>query len=486
MVDIQGSAVNGVSWFPPDCYSKACELVFAIARRLTQPADRLAVFATACCHEDWAQVGIAGCQLHPLGKPSMRILRKELTTLIEAARKHAVGSSYTQTSHQHRLSQALSSILDLITDGEKGQHRRRHHFVVASFACCDVSIEEADGTLDHVNLAGLGLDEDALPKVEGYHSLSLIRDLANRLVENARLKLQVRPLRDIVIDYKPGPSTSICNSIGPKTIGYLPLRSHLTLLVEVETARHDRSRQSRGTPDFGMTDSATALTQAWDELEFLLGETIQPVLTIRLSFMNEDSTSQLRCIRTDILCNIRRSNAASVWNAKKQHQNHAEFDKPRVLERSQLYKLVASQLLSTTSSQEANASLRRIHDSIPATSYSQLDLISDDLLKLLHAQAANATAGWHSTETTNFQLRRQIESTRNADLHDNKAELPEPEVRDPAESSSASQVSSVQEDEAREIWRLMRKDSKSHQWPQFAGTCHCQLDTAQDRANVEK
>lgn len=67
----------------PACLESACSQVMHIARLLQNPADRLAVFATVCCHESDSQESPGCCQLHALGSPKIQKLETWLKALVQ-------------------------------------------------------------------------------------------------------------------------------------------------------------------------------------------------------------------------------------------------------------------------------------------------------------------------------------------------------------------------------------------------------------------
>lgn len=321
--------------------AKLREMVFALTRRLKQPGDELAVFVTACCHTDTESLATIGCQLHPLGKPSKRILEKELATLMNAVHSNPAQINGNQQASADRLARTIESVTSLLKDHKREKpNQLNHHLIVMSSNFFDPTTYSASEMPIHtVDPTWLGNSINA-SMINTNHSVT---EWAHQFIGNARACADMHTLRGITIDVRPGRGTDILQIVGEREHESLGIGQEICAFVEVQVNQIAPNTTSRHVPRQEIP-VLLSMEEALDDLCYILGETTHPVLEVSMTFQDQDHDSDLYFSVNQAFCNIKRPNAASLWNFKPSPNSTAiaSDTKSALMGRTDICRLLAS------------------------------------------------------------------------------------------------------------------------------------------------
>ena len=276
-----------------------------LARLLQNPADRLAVFTTVCCHESESQESPGGCQLHTLGRPKIHALENGLQALIHPTQNpklHSPSFFDTLVAAHNALDSvdefnntAISRSIIVLTPNPTALTEVVHitpfriHVIlpgIASFS--SPPFEAFNGWWLNAAMTPIPIDFNE------HHDrfYSHLRSLGD-LIAFERSMSDVGQVTNVIVYIKPGNTAAIERVVGDLWYPVLRPGQILSLLVKINVKALATPTRSTGSRSQS-SSSSSSLEDAFAHIELMLGEALSELLTIEVVYSHSyfpDSTS---------------------------------------------------------------------------------------------------------------------------------------------------------------------------------------------------
>lgn len=490
-----------------------CETVLDIAGLLKDPNDRLAVYSTNCRHKKHSAISIVGCQLHPLKKPSMRLLGEELQRITIPFD----GRPATEPDLLETLKYALEGLKEGSRHSDTIHSSRCRVFVISHRPSIDLNTGSSSlGMPIHLISAALFQPRAQLPSGSWMIHSSLVvpdADLSEPPAGCLHAKLtsamavirsagSLAPITEVEVALHAGRGCAITRVIGTLRYESLAPGHSTSMFAEVEvpmwTPSHRASNSSRLQKSKTHTKEAKsrsgsttegpvqALNKAMkvatldgtlEDLELLLGEISQDLLHVNVQYRHRFIPSNhALLVRSD--CRIRRSNSSSVWGG-----GATDSEAQLTARRTEFLNGLISTLASLESVDQALEVLDSTLDSqtMPKTSVEYLSLVKEELScvkasaersprstpssshnRFGHYWDASPSLGRFSFEDRSPLVLQPLQDT-SALRNSSAADSPKTVIHSTKKhrDTSPTAPSSLDGDEARQIWRNIRRNSKT-------------------------
>ncbi|KAJ9640969.1 hypothetical protein H2199_005637 [Coniosporium tulheliwenetii] len=270
------------------------------------------------------------------------------------------------------------------------------------------------------------------------------REALKALIACARYNADPGRITDIYVEIIPSDDCVLTSTIGPCTYPALHAGQTMTLLLQASVQEvSNKKSQSRS-----LAKSTTTVDEAFADLEMLLGEMTTDLFTVKVHYKHSHFPKNTELIAVDT-CRVRRPNALSAWRSLPCSKD-AERAQSRM---HQVHRRLVSVIASDESPSAALLALEGLPDRISGTFACPefMDLVRGELehrCQALGCPIPNPEDEVSSTlRAPSPDLGRFSFEHRATVIHTRLTE-------DPAEEEP--------DDRARNIWRHMRKSSKSH------------------------
>lgn len=499
---------------PEGSLDLACETILDIAGLLQDSLDRLVVYATNCRHDQHSAQSVVGCQLHPLKKPSMKLLCEELQRITIPFEAEPVA--------EPDLMETLGYALERLRDGSNShgatiRPSQSQVFVISSRPSIDLESGSSSlGVPIHLispNIlpprarmpSGCLILHQSTATGDEEDSLSFGRNLRTAIaiaIDSSRSTCSPMPITDVEVTLHSARNCRVTRTFGDLVRKCLHSGQSSSIVVEVQVSPWTSANQSRTDtrsrkqkaskketkrllepPTDGPVHTLNkamkmaTLHSAIEDLELLLGDIDQELFRLDIQYRHPLIPSN-HALLFHTSCTIRRSNSASVWSI-----GSTESEQQSIARRSCVYNALVSEIACLQPPDKALQTLDAILDtgSIPNASVEHLALVKEELsLRKAHLDSSprstpsdfsNRFAGrWDESPNLGrfsfekrspkpFQSPSGVPNTRSPSISDSpKTVIHDLERR--KEKSPAVRCS-TDEGQARQIWRNIRRNSKT-------------------------
>ncbi|KAJ9667670.1 hypothetical protein H2201_002205 [Coniosporium apollinis] len=463
------------SYASPKSIENICNVVCSLAATLASPDDRIAVFCASCCHSVQDPHLANGCLLHALQAVNPRNIQDDLGSLQNT-------SSNTQSV---RLSETIASAVGVLLESghtlDPPLRRANGHVIVLSPGLHD-SVDSVPDlsplTVHFVSTSVIPSDFDRLrPLIKGWcmqifasgfgsqADQSSQREALKALIACARYNADPGRITDIYVEIIPSDDCVLTSTIGPCTYPALHAGQTMTLLLQASVQEvSNKKSQSRS-----LAKSTTTVDEAFADLEMLLGEMTTDLFTVKVHYKHSHFPKNTELIAVDT-CRVRRPNALSAWRSLPCSKD-AERAQSRM---HQVHRRLVSVIASDESPSAALLALEGLPDRISGTFACPefMDLVRGELEH--RCQALGCPIPNPEDEVSSTLRAPSPDLGRFSFEHRGTLYLDLPYRLSPKRASTDSPATVIHtrltedpaeeepDDRARNIWRHMRKSSKSH------------------------
>ncbi|KAF2812674.1 uncharacterized protein BDZ99DRAFT_497039 [Mytilinidion resinicola] len=473
-----------------ECLDNAHKNVILLAELLNRPNDRLAVFCTHCQHQVQDSENLTGCHLHPLQEPCVQSLREELQSIKDRPilpfrqsppLDEAVGAAIRV------LSQSASSRRESLRDGAT-------HVFVFSATPADCLHIIPDFPFVHIHLvnpssipfpiqqASLGawtmstliteLDNWSVLNVDAYEDVS---DRLRQTILHARNGAVVGNLTDIKIKITQKPGCGQEGVIGESFKAVVRHDQRFTLVVRLRVAMASTGTPlPQASPD-PKEKARPRLEDAMAELESCLGEVEVPLFTVQATYRHS-LLPENSFIVTEKTCKILKTDSTAIWSLPATATTSPQADNAK----TELYKRLAFFIATRSTPKEAlkefDTFFKHVHHvaACPEFVSSVRNELHHQILVISYrASIASSTKSSSTTFENPFPCLGRFSFEANEKQQNYVLGLELSRYRSASDSPATvihqrtteritehtEPDSSV--DEAAQIWRHMRRDSKS-------------------------
>ena len=470
-----------------ECLDNMCRFVLLLANSLSDPEDRLAVFCTTCQHRVQKPDSLTGCQLHPLNAPCPQILKEEL---------QAIGEGPILPCRQGaKLGATVGAALHVLSEPSPigSQPLRWKSSIVFVFSanpaeCLDIAPLFPLTHIQLVNPSVIPFPMEArvcqnwdvplaISNLSNWTPLNIdnceyIPDRLRQVVTHARSGSSNGDISDISVKVVPCPGCQIEGVLGDSSKRVLRLGQNFSMFVRVKADTTTNRISPRLMRDANLRQKSN-IENAFAGLEQLLGETEFPLFTVRAiykhSFFPPNSV-----VVTEETCMIRKLDRTVLWGAPSFNNSDSQNDSAR----AELHKRLAFFIATNSTPKEALSELDRVfsgpnrNTACPQFVNSVREELHHQLLVLGH----RATTEPPKVMPNNCQDYFPCLGRFSLEAIEKKLQTVGPGLElSKARSPSGSPVTIIHQrvtgntepeeltDQATQIWRHMRKDSKVHQ-----------------------
>ncbi|KAF2493146.1 hypothetical protein BU16DRAFT_583304 [Lophium mytilinum] len=477
-----------------DCLDNAHKNVIVLAELLNRPNDRLAVFCTHCQHRVQDSESLTGCHLHPLQEPCVQALREELQSIkdrpIRPFRRsppldEIVGAAIRV------LAQSASSRMESLRDGAT-------HVFVFSAAPAECFRIIPDFPYVHIHLVnpssipfpyqqasrGAWIVPTLITELVNWSTLNLdtYEDVSDRLrqtVLHARHGAIVGNMTDIKLKMTQKPGCRIDGVVGELSKTFLRHDQRFALVARLRVVMASTGIPVPQTSPDSKETAQSRLEDAMAELETCLGEVEVPLFTVQATYRHSllpDHSS----IVTEQTYKILKTDSTALWGLPTPAtiSPHTDFAKTELYKRLAFF--IATRSTPEEALQELDAFFRPIHRGAACPEF--VSAVRNELHHQLLAieYCANTASPTKLSSTTlenpfpclgrfSFEANERqqtfalgLELSRGRSASDSPATVIHQRTTERI-TEHTEPDSSV--DEAAQIWRHMRRDSKSRRRP---------------------
>lgn len=445
------------------------------------------MFCTTCHHTIHDQNILTGCQLHPLKAPCLKAIKRELRPIRQ--------SQTFPLRHSAKLCDTLSAAIKVLTEPDSFRDQtlsvdRSHVFVLSPYpAECLVAVQDLASLRTHLICPALipsSVNDDSgngwhlslgfpAPTDEATQHSDILGTLVKNLqtvIAHARTQLSPGSIADVNVKVNPAAGAVVETVLGASSSSVLRPGQVLSMFVEVNV---EAVSQTYTPSPLGPSprDSGIDLADAFSELEIMLGETLADLFTVEVWYKHSLFPN------TDLVinetCRVRRYDPSSEWNSRiipdgfaqtiKNKHVHSEVQK-------RLARFVCSQYTPEASLTKLDELFFTQDCSLSCPDY--LDSLREELFYQLHVL--------QNVDGINVETSSEAPYQPSPDLGRSSFEKRSSQFlniqEDPAlrRSSSGSPTTVIHTrnteykpeespDQAKKIWRHMRKDSRGRQHP---------------------
>ncbi|OCL02892.1 hypothetical protein AOQ84DRAFT_392629 [Glonium stellatum] len=477
-----------------ECLDNTCRFVLLLANMLSNPEDRLAVFCTSCQHRAQKSSSLTGCQLHPLNAPCLEALKEEL----QAIKEGPILSPRQGVRLGATVSAAIRVLSEPNTIGSRPLRWKGSTVFVFSAnptTCLDIAplfpsthihlvnpsvipfpMERGVCQTWNVPFAMSNLYNWTPLNIENYES---IPDRLQQVVTHARGRGSTGDISDVSVKVVPCHGCQIEGVLGDSAKRTLKLGQSFSLFVRVRPDMTTNRMSPRPAGDTTPKQNSQ-IDHAFAELEQLLGEKELSLFTVRVIYKHSLFPSN-SVIITEETCKTRILDRTAMWGVPDFKTSNSRNSRAR----AELHRRLAFFIATHSTPKEALSELDRVftgptrHTACPQFVDSVRKELHHQLLVLGHRTVAEPPnpipgnyqdcfpcLGRFSFEAVEGQFQKvslgpELSKARSPSgspatvIHQRITEHTEPE--EPT-------------DQATQIWRHMRKDSRVRQKPANSST----------------
>ncbi|XTI85638.1 hypothetical protein V2W45_1230483 [Cenococcum geophilum] len=481
--------INNSQSASQECLDNTCRFVLLLANILSDPEDRLAVFCTTCQHRVQKSDSLTGCQLHPLNAPCPQILKEELQAIREGpilpCRQGAepgatVGAALRVLSKPSPIGfQPLrwkSSIVFVFSANPAECLDIVPLFPLTHIHLVNPSVipfPMETGVCQNWNVP-LTISNSSNWTPLNIDNCEYIPDRLRQVVTHARGGGSNGDISDISVKVVPCPGCQIEGVLGDSSKRVLRLGQNFSMFVRVKVDMTTNRISPRSTRDANPKQKSN-IGNAFAELEQLLGETEFPLFTVRAIYKHSLLPPNSAVV-TEETCMIRKLDRTTLWGTPSFNNSNSQNDRAR----AELHKRLAFFIATNSTPKEALSELDRVfsrpnrNTACPQFVNSVRKELHHQLLVLGH----RATTEPPKVMPNNCQDHFPCLGRFSFGAVENKFQTVGLELElSKARSPSGSPVTIIHQrvtentepeeltDQATQIWRHMRKDSKVRQKP---------------------
>jgi len=291
---------------------------------LTQEVDRFALYCTNCCHLLSHSENVTGCRLHVFGKPAPEQCEEELLAVAAAA--HAPGRRVA------KLADTVTSVINHLrqSNHENDACRREAHIFILSpspiglpptllgspgfefhFVCPSLITIPPTllcGTLLHfssyLHYPAPGND----PMLTFQHHLA---DALSAVVASARQRTTAAQVTSMQINILPGKGSQISTILGQKDHSTLLLGQSLPLLIQVRLSKFGNQR-TIPREETKAQKQARELDWAFEDLESLVDIAETTMFRLEIKYKDSLFPEATEIVTSNTLC-LPRKNTRTIW-----------------------------------------------------------------------------------------------------------------------------------------------------------------------------
>lgn len=472
-----------------ECLDNTCRFVLLLANILSDPEDRLAVFCTTCQHHVQKSDCLTGCQLHPLNAPCPQILKEELQAIREGP--------ILPCRQGAKLGATVGAALCVLSGPSPTgfQPLRWKSSIVFVFSanpaeCLDIVPLFPLTQIYLVNPSVIPFPMEAgvcqnwdvpltISNLSNWTPLNIdnceyIPDRLRQVVTHARGGGSNDDISDISVKVVPCPGCQIEGVLGNSSKRVLRLGQNFSMFVRVKADMTTNRISPRLMRDANPKQKSN-IEIAFAELEQLLGETEFQLFTVRAIYKHSLFPPNTAVV-TEETCIIRKLDRTAVWGAPSFNNSDLQNDRAR----AELHKRLAFFIATNSTPKEALSELDRVFSRPNRNTACPrfVNLVRKELHHQLLVLGHRATAEPSKVMPNNCQDHFPCLGRFSFEAVEKKfptvclgLELSK------AKSPSGSPVTVIHQrltentepeeltDQATQIWRHMRKDSKVRQKP---------------------
>ncbi len=457
------------------CTIQARDSILELAKLFTGKTNRAMIVATTCYNRMHVHEKLCGCQLHPFESVRMNKVAKELLILLEGI------ETSTQSASPQQMVQLVMNVLTHSDLHPKSSKRTatKQVFIVSTSPGRFIKGWTRVAPLQ-VHLICPGIPPSDLGDLCNNSEITSVLNVWPHSSEpsgdrmsafSAKLREIVTlagtspdRIEDVILELRPGPGCTVMNVLGQNRQSLLRPEQVMTLLVKVKIPAIRR----RKTPKLE-SNKRSSLSLRYEEaladLETALGETVTEALTVTARHKHPRLPRNSQIVVEEI-CRIRRSNQSSAWSVT---------EDPRMA--AQLHEQVQQRLAFCIATEcEPKPALQMLKETFnaekwPVERQSSVEFIMKEVEYQICVQEGLCRRAGHQDddgEDGSPDLGRfSFENRPSEVLNLQESPLALRSASDsPAtviynRSSEKARASSESIDQARKIWHVMRKDSRS-------------------------